>query len=638
MAGYPKRQSDPRRTQSKQSGRNLKRQGANRKRQLRLESLEGRYLLSSVPVLVDDVNPLSESAFFSTNLRESVSIGPFTYFTANDGAHGIELWRTDGTSAGTQIVKDIDDSTLTSQPLGTESPASSGVSQLTNVNGTLYFRARDASGKPVLYRSGGDAASTAIVTGVPSDLSGFDGMTAIGDKLFYTASKAGISGRRLWVTDSSGTRNLTDLNSEQGVIAPGYTDRLHIVNGKLIFMGATGAGGYELWSSDGTTSNTFQLTNINSTQSFIHTSSSFREQIVVNSASEGDLLYFQGRGENEPISLWVTNGTAAGTLRLTTTPAVALAEINGALYFRTGTSTEGFEAWKTDGTPGGTAIVADLAPGSDSSFAAAVGSAGSTVLLSGILGGNQSFWLYDGATAAPVTLPEAAGSFASSSGNLYFAANDPTLGRELFKIDAAGNVTLAMDLNPGDRGSSPRDIVEINGKLLFRANSDEVGDGLWSSEGDLATTSLVYDVNQNTRFSTFENPVELNGKVYFYEQEARGLLATDGTASGTYKVAEILGGSPNITRVGEELFYTSSDASGQRSLYKFDGATDSLVTNEVEPSALVQFEGKLYFTGRARDGSNDVDLWVSDGAAAGTMKVPFNSGPGSSPRFLGDIN
>ena len=36
-----------------------------------------------------------------------VAIGSTAYFTADDGVHGEELWKSDGTAAGTVLVKDI---------------------------------------------------------------------------------------------------------------------------------------------------------------------------------------------------------------------------------------------------------------------------------------------------------------------------------------------------------------------------------------------------------------------------------------------------------------------------------------------------------------------------------------------------
>ncbi len=56
------------------------------------------------------------------------------YFQASDGSSGYELWKSDGTSAGTVLVRDIRPGATGANP-----------SFLTNVNGTLYFQASDGS-------------------------------------------------------------------------------------------------------------------------------------------------------------------------------------------------------------------------------------------------------------------------------------------------------------------------------------------------------------------------------------------------------------------------------------------------------------------------------------------------------------
>ena len=75
------------------------------------------------------------------------------FFTAGDGAHGPELWKSDGTEAGTVLVKDIHPGAG-----GYSSPSS-----LTGVGGTLFFAADDGTHGSELWKSDGTEAGTVLV-------------------------------------------------------------------------------------------------------------------------------------------------------------------------------------------------------------------------------------------------------------------------------------------------------------------------------------------------------------------------------------------------------------------------------------------------------------------------------------------
>src|SRR5205809_930367 len=102
---------------------------------LRIETLEERALLTLTAQVIKDIN--TGPAGISP-LGPVVEMGGVGYFVGNaalDNAPAGALWRTDGTAAGTRLVKD----------LAVIAPGLGDVASLLNINGTLYFAARQAS-------------------------------------------------------------------------------------------------------------------------------------------------------------------------------------------------------------------------------------------------------------------------------------------------------------------------------------------------------------------------------------------------------------------------------------------------------------------------------------------------------------
>src|SRR5262249_21144379 len=117
---------------------------------------------------VKDINPgasrslLADSASFA-------SLHGVVYFQADHGVNGAELWRSEGTAAGTRMVKDI-----------APGSAGGGAAGITVVNGVLFFSADDGMHGSELWRSDGTAAGTTMVKDINPGASRSDpeGLTA----------------------------------------------------------------------------------------------------------------------------------------------------------------------------------------------------------------------------------------------------------------------------------------------------------------------------------------------------------------------------------------------------------------------------------------------------------------------------
>src|SRR5260370_29626052 len=77
---------------------------------LELEPLE--YRITPSTSLVQDIFP----GPFGSTPKALTNVNGTVFFAAADGTHGKELWKSDGTSAGTVLVKDIRPGSYSSLP------------------------------------------------------------------------------------------------------------------------------------------------------------------------------------------------------------------------------------------------------------------------------------------------------------------------------------------------------------------------------------------------------------------------------------------------------------------------------------------------------------------------------------------
>lgn len=178
---------------------------------------------------------------------------------------GRELWVTDGTAANTKVVKDI----LPGSPSAIED-AFPAYLTLVGTN-TLYFVADDGTNGRELWKSDGSAAGTVMVTNInkvvtvgdSSDSSNPTDLRNANGKLFFLADD-GVNGRELWT--SNGTAAGTVMVSAPGrtglVTGAGHADiqDLTVIRNVVCFTADDGISGREVWISDGTSAGTYIVT------------------------------------------------------------------------------------------------------------------------------------------------------------------------------------------------------------------------------------------------------------------------------------------------------------------------------------------------------------------------------------------
>jgi ELWxxDGT repeat protein len=376
------------------------------------------------------------------SLSAFAQLGNGMLFAADDGVHGLELWKTDGTIAGTVMVKDI-----------YTGPNGSGISSIYVFNGKAYFAAYDGIHGSQLWQSDGTANGTLMVKNIgltpvgngsqPAHFTSYNGL------LYFTATSDGIT-FSLWKTDgtSSGTVQITgnDYSAISQLIVVGNT--LYFVNGGL-------------WQSDGTTAGTKQiavdnnqtigmLTNVNNNLVFVTDENFYFENVnlyalspstgtpvllqsfnpggyststIDNITAVGSKFFFSIRTSGIDATgtdvLWTSDCTAAGTKTVASynwpqglayNYMRSFINFNNKLYFA---ATSSGTLYTSDGTATGTTQVsnATIDYGIDPVIS------NSKFYFSNI----GSLWSYDGTTAKQeLKQPSMPQSLLNDNGLLYF--------------------------------------------------------------------------------------------------------------------------------------------------------------------------------------------------------------------------
>jgi ELWxxDGT repeat protein len=603
-------------------------------------------LSATEPYLVKNINLLGKG---SPPTSTAIVNGTLYFAVTGDGRR--ELWKSDGTQAGTVRVLD-----------GQQGNTISNIGPLWSAGGVLYFQ---DTFRLVLWRSDGTQSGTISLAPTSVALPYFSAATELNGKLYLLATNG------LWVTDgtAAGLRQVKQVTNTASQIVQ--------ANGTLFFLTFTQGQGSQLWRSDGTEAGTVPLTLGSPSevgtilfgllpthgQIFFQTQASnsgpvklwrsdgttagtyviheMRGYITRINVVNGRAFYFT-IGSEFPFgsALWTSDGTVAGTRSLkdvsTLLPGDLMPTAGGVLFSLTQSSSRR-ELWKSDGTEAGTVLVTSLCTDSQATVATALTTVGGwTYFTTGCEGTGQEPWRTDGTAGGTALLrdifPGTRGSSPSSpvgkDGALYFWAEDGVHGPELWRSDATQvGTVLLKDVVPEQAGADPRALMPLGDSLLFYAN-DGAGTALWKSDGTQAgTVRLKYlslaPLTAPTPFTRVENTL-------FFVPDSQSLWKTNGTEAGTEPVRFLESGQSyrNISAMaslGKTILMTTVTAEGPE-LWKSDGTQAGTVFVKDIPSqgyssitSLVELNGQSFFiTGNF---SPRVELWKSDGTEAGTTRV-----------------
>jgi ELWxxDGT repeat protein len=541
------------------------------------------------------------------NVAGLTTFGGFVYFAATDGVNGRELWRTDGTSAGTTLVADINPGSGDSTPLG-----------LVVAGGKLYFTASTPAFGRELYVSDGTASGTVrladLRAGVANGLATSPAYGELGGRLLFAGSGTTI-GNEPFSTDGTigGTTLIRDIRTN--VNAGSVPQSLTAVGPRLFFTATDEASGRELWTIDGSTPSLVADINPGSSNSSPYGLTPLGSSLIMaanagTSAGQTGIEYYSASATGATLLADINPGTGSSA------PGAInnLGALGGNVYFQATDGVNGFELWRSDGVSAPT-LAADINPNA-------------------------------GGGSAP-------SNFATLGSTLYFSAGFTSgagaQGFELYRFDGT-TASIVENFNTGTSSASPAALFPFNGRLFMRATPPSVGSELVVFDPTLSTPDmlLVQDIRTGSASSTPSNFLDLSGQLLFTATDGSGSIqlytATHVPGSASVKSAAIGSTATTLVKSGNFAYFAAGSGVGTNvELWAYDGVQNSgnAFVIEINPSAgsfptdLTDVDGRLYFAAVGPTGGNELyrvtfdAMGVPNGAE---LVADLNPAGSSTPR------
>lgn len=642
------------------------------------------------PYLVKDINPIAINP--GSNPRELTTLDNGVALFLADSSYRPELWRSDGTAAGTyQLSEPICEGLICEQKrlrifahaggrlfflpghyqdngslrgLSITDGTKPGTFPLADPfvfpsheppvwvksRGLLFFGAAELlRGEQKLWRSDGTPGGTYPL----SDLwGGSSGLTEFRGKLYFGNSDS-LHGLSLWVSDGSaaGTKSLKDLDPSSPSL--GNPLLLRSIGSVLVFFDGSLTS---LWRSDGTARGTVPIAR------FPRVSAPYPRYYpyVTGVTSLNGRYYFGLAKDDRGEELWVSDGTISGTRQLTNfalhdalshSPGdwipLPTRSAGARVIFLAGDDQHGHEPWVTDGTPKGTRLLRDLCPGRCSSSASVVASFGSRLILRASDSAHGAeLWITDGTPAGTRLIRDICrGSCSSRARGLWelgdkllFEAFDLLHGPEIWRSDGTPRGTVRVTDWPSafvGIGSG----IPIPEALLFSADQSTEGHELWRTDGTAQGTYLLRDIADQDQGGSTPFPVLATAdRLYFYADDGLPggqLWASDGTEAGTVPVHELSQPAGRPLAIASGFLFALQSVNKELELWRMSptGADAVLLAvlgqQGIDPPRIESAGNRIFV-------QNGGELWTSDGAPSGTHKLapPFGGAMATLPGRL----